>query len=111
MKLRNGDYIPDGAGGFQCLRGRQAILEDALFLLSARRGGFAPMPELGSRLYLLAREKSGARESMARVYVREALEPLGIEVMGITLTEGEVLHLQIELQAGGQTDVLEVDIA
>ena len=55
-KLCNGDYIADGLGGVERCAGADALLERVLFRLTARRGQFAPLPELGSRLYLLGRE-------------------------------------------------------
>lgn len=110
MKLRNGDYVPNGAGGFQMARGTEELLEDALFLLMARRGGFAPMPQLGSRLHLLGREKPSARQALAVTYVREALAPLGLTVRSVTILERDILELQVELELRGQTVKLEVEI-
>ena len=37
-KLRNGDYVPDGVGGFASASGAEAVLERVYFLLTARRG-------------------------------------------------------------------------
>lgn len=110
LKLRDGDYVPDGAGGFQNVRGTQKILEDALFLLSARRGGFSVLPEVGSRLYLLHREKPSARETMARVYAQETLTPMGIRVTKVNLTEAETLKLEIELEYQGKNYEMEVAV-
>ena len=39
-QLREGDYRPDGAGGFALATGGAGVLERVLFLLTARRGGF-----------------------------------------------------------------------
>ena len=58
-QLRNGDYCPDGKGGFLQAAGGEEVLERVLFLLTARRGSFPLLPEVGSRLHLLAREKPG----------------------------------------------------
>ena len=49
-KLLNGDYVPDGLGGVARCQGADALLERVLFRLTARRGQFPPLPELGSRL-------------------------------------------------------------
>ena len=38
LKLEQGDYVPDGAGGFETLDGAQALLARVLFRLTARRG-------------------------------------------------------------------------
>ena len=82
LRLEQGDYVPNGAGGFQRLEGAEALLQRVLFRLTARRGQFPFLPELGSR------EKPSAREALALQYVTEALvqEP-DLAVMGAELTE------------------------
>ena len=55
--LRDGDYVPNGFGGFTRLYGTQEVLARALFRLTCRRGSFPFLPELGSRLQELGREK------------------------------------------------------
>ena len=52
MRLVDGRYVPDDFGGFETVTGAEETLERALYKLKARRGGFALMPELGSRLWL-----------------------------------------------------------
>lgn len=85
---RNGDYVPDGFGGFTRVQGAQALLQRALFKLGCRRGSFPFLPELGSRLYLLGQEKSGAADDCARQYAAEALAG-----MGVTVTRARVVYL------------------
>ena len=85
--LRNGDYVPDGFGGFCRKDGREGLLCEALFRLCVRRGSFPFLPELGSRLYTLGREKRSEREALAMQYCREALSPLGLSVQQVTVTE------------------------
>ena len=63
-QLREGDYRPDGAGGFALATGGAGVLERVLFLLTARRGGFPLLPEVGSRLYLLSRARPSARGAL-----------------------------------------------
>ena len=72
--LRDGDYCPDGMGGFRQAGGAGEVLERVLFQLSARRGGFPLLPSVGSRLYLLTRAKPSARQALAAAYVAEALD-------------------------------------
>ena len=72
-KLVNGDYVPDGKGGLTVLTGAEEVLQRALFRLTARRGALPFLPELGSRLYLLPREKPSARQALAVQYAAEAL--------------------------------------
>ena len=73
-KLRNGDYVPDGVGGFATASGAEAVLERVYFLLTARRGKFPLLPEVGSRLYRIFREKPSARGALGASYAAEALE-------------------------------------
>ena len=71
--LRDGDYVPDGRGGLRRAEGREALLERALFRLTARRGTFPFLPELGSRLWQLGQVPADGRQSAAEQYVAEAL--------------------------------------
>ena len=88
LQIQNGDYVPDGLGGFRRLTGGEALLQRVLFRLVPRRGAFPFMPELGSRLYLVLREKPAARQALAEQYVAEALaEEPGLTVAGVTLEE------------------------
>ena len=81
--LRDGDYRPDGQGGLERASGAQAVLEQALFLLTARRGGFPLLPEVGSRLYELPRAKPADRGALGAAYAAQALAALPeLEVRG-----------------------------
>ena len=71
--LRDGDYVPNGFGGFTRLYGTQEVLARALFRLTCRRGSFPFLPELGSRLQELGREKPSAREAAAKSFCASAL--------------------------------------
>ena len=73
LSLRNGDYVPDGTGGLRRTEGREALLEQVLFRLTARRGSFPFLPELGSRLWQLGQLPAVQRQSAAEQYVAEAL--------------------------------------
>ena len=72
-KLIDGDYVPDGTGSLTALTGGEEVLARVLYRLTARRGAFPFLPELGSRLYQLGREKPSARQALAAQYVTEAL--------------------------------------
>lgn len=101
-KLMDGDYVPDGAGGLVTLSGGEEVLARVLFRLTARRGAMPFLPELGSRLYQLGRERPSARQALALQYVAEALrEETDIRVETVELDQGEdrgrlraVLHWQ-----------------
>lgn len=112
LMIRNGDYVPDGAGGFCRVEGGEALLQRVLWKLCVRRGSFPFLPQLGSRLATLGREKAGARAALARQYVAEALDDeTELEITRVTLEEtasgsrlsvflewkGERLHLETAL--------------
>ena len=88
LKLEQGDYVPDGAGGFETLEGAHALLARVLFRLTARRGQFPFLPELGSRLWQLGQMSAAQRQSAAEQYVAEALaaEP-GLSVEQVRFEE------------------------
>lgn len=73
MRIKDGDYIPDGSGSFYQLSDKEELLGRVLFRLTARRGAFPFLPELGSRLYRLGQEKTSRRAALAKQYVEEAL--------------------------------------
>ena len=96
-KLSDGDYVPDGKGGFTALTGSGEVLARVLYRLTARRGALPFLPGLGSRLYRLGREKPSARQALAAQYVAEALADEDVAVTGVELDrEGEgrlLVHL------------------
>lgn len=99
--LREGDYVPDGKGGFQEARGGREVLERALWKLSIRRGSFPFLPGLGSRLHLLGRAPEREREALAGQYVREALADEDVTVTGTELVQGDgeaALTVRLEWQ-------------
>ncbi len=100
----NGDYVPNGTGGLSRLEGAEELLGRVLFRLTARRGALPFLPELGSRLYLLAREKPSARQALAAQYAAEALrEERDLKVTGAELTEqGEGNRLTVRLEWRGE---------
>lgn len=110
LRQRDGDYIPDGAGDFQRATGTEALLEQARFALCAHRGGFPLMPEVGSRLYLLERERASVREGLARAYAQEALNSLGLTVTQVKLTRGDPMLLELSLTYGEEDLNLEVTV-
>ncbi len=85
-RIHNGDYILDGLGGVVRCQGADALRERVLFRLTAHRGGLPPLPQLGSRLYLLSREPTTQRLSAAKQYVAEALAEEDVTVTDVILT-------------------------
>lgn len=107
-KLRNGDYVPDGNGGVVRLTGKDALLQRALFCLQCRRGAFPPLPELGSRLYLLPRQKPAHRRAFAIQAAQQALEPLRLRVNDAEVTANADGTLTVTVDLEGET--LEVTV-
>ena len=110
--LKNGDYVPNGKGGFAHVSGGEELLQRVLFRLIARRGGFPLMPELGSRLYLLPGHKPGEWEALARLYVSEALaEEKNLNVTEVTVTPtGNGVEIEVMLEYQGETLTLTVEV-
>lgn len=104
LKLVNGDYVSDGNGAMVRLTGAEEVLGRVLYRLTARRGGFSLLPELGSRLYLVMRERPSARQALAAQYVTEALrEETELNVTGVEwLEQGEEARLTVRLDWQGE---------
>lgn len=98
--LRNGDYVPDGFGGFVRLTGDEALLARALFRLTCRRGRFPFLPELGSRLWELGKEKPSGRDAAARLYAQQALAGMGLTVTRarMRMVSDTQAHVELEMQ-------------
>ncbi len=102
--LKNGEYLPDGAGGLMSVSGGEEVLARALFRLTARRGALPFLPGLGSRLYELSREKPSARQALAEQYVAEALGEEDVSVQTVELQmQGEGGLLTVKLLWRGET--------
>ena len=111
MKLFDGDYVHDGYGGFETVTGANEILNRVLFKLTARRGSFPLIPELGSRLYLLIREKPSDRLSAARQYIMEALsDEENISLDDVKLADNGSGQLDITAWFNYNGDEFEVEL-
>lgn len=109
--LRDGDYVPDGKGGFRKAEGAAQVLERILWKLMVKRGSFPFLPNLGSRLHLLAGVPVREREALAGQYTAEALADEEVELRETRLTqEGErtVLTLKLDWQGEELTAAVEV---
>ena len=100
LKLKDGDYVPDGAGGLCRLAGREALLPRVLFRLTARRGSFPFWETLGSRLGELGRLPAAARPAAARQYAAEALEEEAVTVENVTLGSGGQVTAELRSEGG-----------
>ena len=104
LELKNRDYIPDGSGGLVRGEGRREVLARVLFRLTARRGALPFLPDLGSRLHEVLREKPSARLAAARQYVAQALEQEDVNITDVTLTDiEEGAKLVVTLEWKGET--------
>lgn len=111
LLIRDGDYVPDGRGGLRRAQGTEELLQRVLFKLSARRGSFPLLPELGSRLYLLTREKPSAWAGMARQYAAEALQGEELTVAGVSAVPREGgIELTVELEYRGESLSLTLEV-
>lgn len=100
LKIRDGDYVHDGRGGFVTVQGTDKLLQRALLKLTARRGLFPFMENFGSRLWQLGRVEPGARRAAAIQYAAEALEGEPLTVTDVIMEDGGdgVLRLRVILQ-------------
>lgn len=110
--LKNGDYVPDGFGGFVRLQQEEAILARALYKLTCRRGSFPFLSELGSKLREIGAEKPSGRNGAARLYARQALEGMGIHVESaqVTMVGNGQASVEFELTYAGTTATVEVTV-
>ena len=107
-RLRDGDYCPNGAGGFRQAVGAEEVLERVLFQLSARRGAFPLLPDVGSRLYLLPRARAGARQALAAAYAAEALA--GETDLVVTGTDWDEAEQRVTVYLDWQGEPLEAAV-
>lgn len=112
LYLKNGDYLPDGQGGFRRAQGREELLQRVLWKLSVRRGSFPFLPELGSQLYRLTREKAADRNSLARQYVTQALsDETELTVTGVeTAGREDALEVTVHLDWRGESLDVKLDL-
>ena len=99
LLLIDRDYVADGNGGVKVVRDGEELLNEVLFRLVVRRGSFPFLPELGSRMYQLCREKPSAWDSLARQYAVEALAGLPDAVVtgAQVRQEGDRLAVAVKL--------------
>lgn len=108
LAIRDGDYVPDGKGGFSTVDGSSELLERVLWKLTVRRGSFPFLPDLGSKLYLLTGEKESNRGTLASSYVAEALaDEVDLDIDSVTLEDE---NLQVNLTWKGESISLTMEV-
>jgi len=112
LKFDSGEYVRSVYGGFETVSGRDELLQRALMRLSARRGGFFPLPDFGSELHTLFSLKPSQRPSAARRMVYEALSPeTALSVSDVEYSEsGGTAVVRVLLEAEGESGELSVSI-
>jgi len=112
LKLQNGDYVPDGRGGFATVTGTKETLQRVLSKLQTPRGALPMMPTFGSGLRACLRAKRGRQAAAVRAAVAEALrdeEDLTVERAEL-LREGEKLKLVLQMTCAGESLGAEVEV-
>jgi len=111
LLMKQRDYVADG-DSVAAVSGGEGLLNEALFRLTAKRGSYPLMPELGSRLYLLKREKPLDRQSLACQYAAEALAELSdLTVVRADVTQtGDRLLVTVELEWQGDLLWVECEV-
>ena len=104
LLLKDRDYVRDGNGGVAVARDGEALVNEALFRLTARRESFPFLPGLGSRMDQLRRAKPSDWESLALQYAVEALDELeDVTVTGARVRqERDALLVSVDLLWQGQ---------
>ena len=110
LMLRNGDYVSDGAGALRRAQGREALLQRVLFRLTARRGMFPFLPDLGSDLWRLGRSAPAARQAAAEQYVAQALAAEDVTVDAVTLTDLGDGHMAVRAEMTWDGETLSVTL-
>lgn len=102
--VSNGRYVCDDRGNPVGATGSEETLARILFKLTARRGEFPLLPNLGSRLYRLGSEKKASRHSTALGYVAEALaDEAGIDISDVKVSEEkDGICVTVFLTSGGE---------
>lgn len=108
IKLVQGDYVPDGLGGVRRCKGSDALLQRVLYRLTAHRGQFPLLPQLGSQLYLLGREPAASRTSAAMKFAAEALADEDVEVTDVTLSPAGEGRIQVAVMLEYQGEDLSI---
>lgn len=106
LKLENGKYSAVSRGGLERVSGTEEMRQRVEMKLTAHRGGFALMPEFGSRLYLLPSVKPSQRAAAAEQFITEALsDESGLSLQNLTLTDNGdgCIALDVTLKKSGSS--------
>ena len=88
LKLVDGRYVPESTGSLAVVSGGDELAQRVGMKLAARRGRFLPLPDFGSRLYLLPGIKPSQRENAAKQYIAEAVaDETGLTLKSVSLEQ------------------------
>lgn len=88
LKLENGQYVSSKYGGLETVSSDDELCQRLMMKLTARRGGFAPWQDFGSRLYcLVGGVKSSELPSLAEKYISEALSNENVSIESLIVEE------------------------
>lgn len=114
LKFVNGDYVPDKerGTGFETVTGVDEVLQRVLFKLKIQRGSFPFIPELGSDLWKIHREKKSNRESAAYQYIAEALkDERMLSIQNVTVSDvDDGIKIDVKLLYEGESASISIEI-
>lgn len=98
LKLADGKYLRGDKLGVAQVSELEELLQRIEMKLKIRRGAFLPLPDYGSRLHLLSRERPSNRQSAVRQYVLEALaDENEVELDSLELMLGTEAEMRLSL--------------
>lgn len=111
LKLHGGEYVKGSYHNLDSVSGTDEIGQRLAMKLRAVRGGFAILPEYGSRLHLLGSVKPSERVSAAREYAVQALSDENVAIEDIAVSENkDGLVVDLRLRYGGEEFELTTEI-
>lgn len=112
LKIVDGDYVFTKAGGFARGYEAEAVLCRVLYRLTARRGRFSLMPDMGSDLWKLPQIAESKRDeaALAAVAIALASEPVTVKTVTVTRLDDR-LKVHAELDYKGDVIMAEVTAA
>jgi len=111
LKMVDGNYVKNAYHDLASVSGTEELSQRIMMRLKARRGGFALLPDYGSRLYTLAGARPAERESLARQYIAEALSGENVLLEALQIHDkGDTLTLELTLRCSGQSLNIKTEI-
>lgn len=107
FKLTDGKYSVGEGGRLETVGGAQEAAQRVLARLTARRGGFSPLPGFGGRLFTLPSAKPAQWASLARKYIAEALaDEKDITIEDVAVVELEPGRVSVSVRLRYESDTI-----